>query len=162
MDLTTLKTLHVLLYEPEFPGMIGTEFVLLNISDAEIEKAKALFLYFSGNYAIDTTQDGDIYPKKHNKAYIFFNGVKVAEEDNFIFDYNITSLTPKIRKTLNRERNNVGRASYTDRIKNILLSSSEDVAKILGEELELLETGRAHDEVKKLARCSSSCSKNFK
>ena len=41
-----------------------------------------------------------------------------------MFSYNVTSLNSKIKKALNRERTNVGRSAYTDRIKSILLSAS--------------------------------------
>ena len=64
---------------------------------------------------------GDVLLKSNEKAPIFINGVKIAEEEDFLFGYNITSLTKKIEKSLNRERSNVGRNAYTDRVKSILL-----------------------------------------
>lgn len=55
--------------------------------------------------------------------------VKVAEETNFLFSYNITSLNAQIKKALNRERTNVGRTAYTGRIKDILKECCSDVVK---------------------------------
>lgn len=78
------------------------------VSDEDIEKAKDLFLIFSGERVIEKTRFGDVLEKKGDVARIYINGVKVAEEDNFLFGYNITSLTKKIRRALNRERANVG------------------------------------------------------
>lgn len=45
------------------------------------------------------------------------NGLRVATEDNFLFSYDITSLTAPLRRALNRERSNVGRTAYADRDK---------------------------------------------
>jgi hypothetical protein len=60
---------------------------------------------------------------------------------------NITSLTKGIRKALNRERSNVGRTAYSDRVKSILLAcTSTTVAKRLVEGLRGYETGALHDE----------------
>ena len=42
------------------------------------------------------------------------------EESNFLFSYNVTNLTDTMKKRLNRERLNVGRTTYSDRVKSIL------------------------------------------
>ena len=47
-------------------------------------------------------------------------GLFVAEEPNFLFSYNITRLSAPLRRALNRERSNVGRSAYSDRVKAIL------------------------------------------
>jgi hypothetical protein len=76
------------------------------------------------------------------------NGLFVAEEERFLFSYNITSLTAPLRKALNRERTNVGRGAYTDRVKAILLSCDDaTVADALAQDLQNLERGTAHDEL---------------
>lgn len=73
----------------------------------------------------------------------------VAEEENFAFSYNITSLTATMRKALNRERTNVGRTAYSDRVKQMLLASkAEPVAEVLAEDLQKIEKGTNRDEVK--------------
>jgi len=73
----------------------------------------------------------------------------VAEEENFAFSFNITSLTATMRKALNRERTNVGRSAYTERVKQILLASKAPaVADTLVEDLMGIETGKNRDEVK--------------
>jgi hypothetical protein len=66
----------------------------------------------------------------------------VAEEETFLFSYNITRLNAKLTRALNRERANVGRLAYTDRVKDILLAStSSDVMFCLANDLALFETG---------------------
>jgi len=76
------------------------------------------------------------------------NGIVVAEEENFAFSYNITSLTAAMRKALNRERTNVGRTAYSDRVKAMLLAaSSAPVANTLTAELEKVQLGTNADEV---------------
>ena len=101
-----------------------------------MEKAKSMFLIFSGAHVLEKTEYGDILEKQGDTADIYINGIKVASEDNFLFSYNITSLNKKIKKALNRERSNVGRVAYTDRIKDIVKScESEKVMKLLIKDL---------------------------
>ena len=141
-------TLHAVVTDPVNPNFIGTEVVLKKVSKNDIEKAKALFLKFSGDILVESTDFGDIYKQNSNSATIYINGVKVAEEANFLFSYNITSLTRQIKKALNRERSNVGRNAYRDRIKKILLAcESEEVALGLIDDLQKMEQGTSHDEI---------------
>lgn len=75
--------------------------------------------------------------------------MRVAEEENFLFSYNITSLTAAIKKALNRERTNVGRTAYSDWVKSNLLScEGKFVAQSLVDDLIHFETGTLHDELK--------------
>ena len=142
-------TLHAYIYPPSDPNFIGTEFILEGAKDEDIQKAKDLFLIFSGERVIEKTRYGEVLKKKSKTARIYINGVKVAEEENFLFSYNITSLTKKIRKALNRERTNVGRSAYSDRVKSILLScKSKEVADFLINDLKNYFTGEMSDELK--------------
>ena len=71
----------------------------------------------------------------------------MAEEDTFLFSYNITSPTAALRRALNRERSNVGRSAYTDRVKSILLAcDQDDVIDALVADLQNYERGTQHDE----------------
>lgn len=143
-----ILTLHAVISPPSDPSLIGTDAILENISQEDIDKAKALFLRFSGEELIESTEYGEVYKNTKEKAYIYINGVKVADEDNFLFNYNITLLTKQIRKALNRERTNVGRNAYRDRVMKILLScKSENIAKMLMEDLQKIEQGKNHDEL---------------
>ncbi len=141
-------TLHALVDEPSDPKMVGTVVELGGVTAADIEKAKDLFLKFSGEKRLDTTEFGDVHEKKAGSSRIYINGVKVAEEANFLFSYNITALTGPLRKALNRERTNVGRSAYQERVKKILVSSkSKVVAERVAEDLRGFETGQMHDEL---------------
>jgi len=70
-----------------------------------MQKAKALFLKFSREKVIEKTQFGEVLSKSSSSANIFINGVKVAEEENFLFSYNITSLTATIKKGTQPRKN---------------------------------------------------------
>ncbi len=143
-----ISTLHALISTPSVPELIGTDVILVNISQEDIDKAKELFLRFSRAKLVESTEYGEVYKNIKEKAYIYINGVKVAEEDNFLFNYNITSLTKQIKKALNRERTNVGRNAYRDRVMKILLScKSENIAKMLMGDLQKIEQGENHDEL---------------
>ena len=64
-----------------------------------------------------------------------------------LFSYNITSPTAALRRALNRERSNVGRSAYTDRVKSILLAcDQDDVIDALVADLQNYERGTQHDE----------------
>jgi hypothetical protein len=144
-----IKTLHAYISKPSDPTFVGTEFTFIGIKDTDIEKAKDLFLKFSGEKAIEKTKFGEILKKKLLSGRIYINGVKVAEEENFLFSYNITSLNEAIKKALNRESTNVGRTAYSDRVRAILISSgSKQIAHDLADDLKNFDSGEMHDELK--------------
>jgi hypothetical protein len=144
-----IKTLHAFISTSSDPNFVGTEFVLEGLTEDDVEKAKDLFLKFSGDVILEKTKYGEVLKKKLRVGRIYINGVKVAEEENFLFSYNITSLSEAIRKALNRERSNVGRTAYSERVRMILVSSSsKEIANVLTEDLKNYDTGKMHDELK--------------
>ena len=156
-DFEDVVTLHAIISSPSEPDIVGTKVILDGCTKDEIEKAKSLFLKFSGEQILEKTQYGEIL-KKSSVSKIYINGIKVAEEDNFLFSYNITSLTRAMRKALNRERTHVGRTAYTERVKSILLSSNnEKVARLLVEDLEGYQRGTQHDEIKYIDVAVHAC-----
>lgn len=141
-------TLHAYLSPPSDSKFQGTEFILKGCPDKDIAKAKDLFLRFSGEKLLETTQYGQVLKKKSKAARIYVNGVQVAEEENFLFSYNITALNKAIQKALNRERTNVGRTAYAGRIQNILTTcQNEEVARELVKDLADYDDGEHHDEL---------------
>jgi hypothetical protein len=143
-----ISTLHAVISQPTDKEFIGTEFILDGLKDTDIDLAKEFFLRFTGDYLLEQTQYGQVLKIGKDKSRIYINGLRVAEEDNFLFSYNITSLTKAMRKSLNRERTHVGRTAYTDRVKSVLLECrKKEVAEILIEDLKRYETGQAHDEL---------------
>jgi len=144
-----IATLHAFITEPSDSRLVGTDFVMDGVKDADIETAKSYFLQFSGDEILETTQYGSVIRKgTKRKAKIYVNGLCVAEEEDFLFSYNITSPTAALRKALNRERTNVGRSAYTDRVKSILFNcSSSAVANELANDLQNFERGTMHDEL---------------
>ncbi len=147
-DFEDIVTLHAYVADPSDPDFVGTEFVLTGVSKNDITEAKNLFLVFSGDKTLEETKFGTVLSKKGETASIYVNGVRVAEEENFLFSYNITSLTSAIRKAMNRERTNVGRSAYSDRVKSILLScQAQEVAIPLMNNLKDYQRGTLHEEV---------------
>ena len=143
-------TLHAIVREPSQPHMVGTEVILTGCTDQDVKIAKGMFLRFSGEEKLDTTKYGEILKARYDiPSRIYINGVRVAEEDNFLFSYNITSVTKTMKKALNRERTHVGRGAYTERVRTILLSSSNtEVARFMVEDLKDYAAGTQHDELK--------------
>lgn len=144
-----VMTLHAEISDPDDPGMVGTDVSLDGCTDKDIEKAKNLFFCFSHEIVLEDTGFGAVLEKPiHENAGIYIHGVKVAEESNFLFSYNITNLPNKLRKALNRERDNVGRAAYTDSIKNIVKSVEDEVVlRAYMHDLEQVTKGSGHDEM---------------
>lgn len=145
-----VATLHALISPPTDPDLVGTDFCFEKLEDADIAEAKKFFLKFSGETVLDSTSYGQILRRDtKGKARIYVKGLLVAEEEEFAFSYNITSLTAAMNRALNRERTNVGRTAYADRVKAMLLDSdSRDVAETLADDLVRMEQGTSRDEVK--------------
>lgn len=142
-----LETLHVNAAPPP-EGLVGTEFVLEGLQRADVEQAKAYFLRFSGERVLETTRYGQVLDRGAGPARIYVNGVRVAEEENMLFSYNVTSLTKAMRDALNRERTHVGRSAYSERLKSMLLTcKSYEVATRLVEDLQRYRSGDRHDEL---------------
>ena len=151
-------TLHALISEPSDARFVGTEFILKGVDSKQIERAKDFFLRFSGEKILEQTKYGQVLRRHKSHARIYINGVKVAEESDFLFSYNITSLTKAMEKALNRERTHVGRAAYTSRVKDILLECRESsVAEIIAKDLKNFEKGKLHDELKWLDVAIHAC-----
>jgi ribosomal protein L18E len=142
-----VETLHVSISKTSDNDFVGTEFIL-SVTDEDMYKAKRLFLIFNDTNPIERTEFGEIYNKEDSSAIIYVNGIQVAEEENYMFNYNITKLSAAMKKALNRERSNVGRTAYAEIVKKLLLkSNSEIVISQLVNELKKLNTGEEHDEI---------------
>ena len=142
-----IVTLHVE-YDDSPISVQGTEFFLRGVKDADMAKAKSLFLKFSGEKILETNDYGQILRRRGNVGRVYILGVFASEEPNFLFSYNITSLTNSMRKKLNRERLNVGRTTYADRVKAILKrATSKTVREQLIDQVGKRATGDQCDEM---------------
>lgn len=143
-----VSTLHVDIQPPE-QDISGTDVVIDGCTAEDVAAAKAMFLQFTDEERLEATRFGEVYSvPPGERARIYVNGLRVAEEDNFLFSYNITKTTKKVREALNRERSNVGRTAYSSRVKTILEScESTRVAEPLVRDLENFEQGTTHDEL---------------
>jgi hypothetical protein len=148
-DFGDVATLHAAVAAPRDKSFIGTAIRLPKLSDDEMARAKSFFLKFSGETIIEENRVGRILEKKGAVSRIYVAGLLVAEEENFAFSYDIASLTETMKKALNRERTNVGRTAYSERVKAMLLQTeSQPVAKVLADQLMALEQGTGSDEVR--------------
>lgn len=142
-----ITTLHIE-YNDNPIRMVGTDVELIGVTDQDISLARSLFLKFSDETIIESTEYGQIIHRKQDGARVYIRGVLATEEPNFLFTYNITSLTDAMKKKLNRERLNVGRSTYTDRVKAILKKAeSEFVRGQLADQVERRSLGDQCDEM---------------
>jgi len=142
-----IQTLHVEVSEGS-ARLQGTEVRLGNVADKDIERAKRLFLRFAQERVLDQTKYGQVLERKGQHGRIYIMGVLANEEPNFLFSYNITSLTPAMKKRLNRERVNVGRTTYADRVKAILREvTAELILDALADQVRQRSRGEQADEM---------------
>jgi len=143
-----IVTLHAVIDEPHDRYFEGTLFEMDGVADEEMEAAKQLFLKFSGERVLDGNRYGQVLERGAGPGSIYINGVQVAQEDSFLFSYNITHMTTALKKAINRERSHVGRSAYTESIKKILLTSeSAEVASRLSDDIAAFQSGAMHDEL---------------
>lgn len=143
-------TVHAIVTPPSDPNMVGTDVVLTDVTADQIAEAKALFLRFSGEAVLEETDYGQVLERDFGsrEARVYVRGLLVAKEPNFLFSYNITKLNEPLRRALNRERSNVGRTAYTDRVKKMLTSAtSTAVATALTQNLGRWASGNMRDEL---------------
>jgi len=143
-------TLHALIAPTVDPRQVGSHIVLTGVTDEDVEEARRFFLRYSNERLLESTEFGDVLTRSDasQPARIYVKGLLVAEEQNFLFSYNITKLSAALRRALNRERSNVGRTAYSDRIKAILTASrSPQIAAALADDLNAYSLGRLHDEL---------------
>ena len=143
-----LVTLHATIDPPSVSDMVGTDCAFYGVADDDVAAAKNLFLRFCDPIVLDETKFGSVLKCTGITGAIFINGMKVADEPNFLFSYNITSITAAIKKALNRERQNLGRSAYSDRVRAMLLvTRAPEVAQALADDLQKISVGTAHDEL---------------
>lgn len=144
---TDIVTLHVE-YDDTPTEINGTDFILHGATDLDMAKAKSLFLKFAEEKTLETNNYGQILERQGEFGRVYITGVFASEEPNFLFSYNITSLTDGMKKKLNRERLNVGRTTYAERVKSILKNArSKSVQELLIDQVRQRATGRQCDEM---------------
>jgi hypothetical protein len=127
-DFNEIQTLHVE-YDDAPISMRGTDVLLSGVEDDAVTAAMALFLRFSSETEIESTTYGAVLEPTVQGPRVYILGVFANEETNFLFSYNVTSLTEVMKKKLNRERLNVGRSTYTERIVAILKQAGSERVK---------------------------------
>ena len=146
-NFSSISTLHVA-YDETPNEMRGTQFVLHGVTDEQMDEAKSLFLRFNDDRALETTRYGEVLEARGEGGRVYISGVFASEEPNFLFSYNVTSLTDAMKKRLNRERLNVGRTTYADRVKAILKSAtSDEVLEGLAEAIIKRSSAQPPDEI---------------
>ena len=142
-------TLHAVVDAPA--DIDGTDVALTGIADADVAEAMAFFLVFDPTVEVlETTPAGQVLARPGDAPRsVYVRGVRVAEDDGLLFSYNVTKVDAKLRRALNRERSNVGRSAYTDRIKAILLAvEAPAVLTRLVDDMAGFAKGATRDEVK--------------
>jgi len=142
-------TLHAVVDPPT--AIDGTDVALTGLSADDVTEAMGFFLQFDTTVeTLESTPTGQVLARADGEpSRVYVRGVRVAEDDGLLFSYNVTRVDAKLRRALNRERSNVGRSAYTDRIKAILLAvESPTVLTRLVDDMAGFAKGAHRDEVK--------------
>ena len=142
-------TLHATVGPPA--SLTGTDVALTGISDDDVAEAMGYFLVYDESVeVVESTPGGQVLGRVGAApGSVYVRGVRVAEDEGLLFSYNVTKVDAKLRRALNRERSNVGRSAYTDRIKAILLAVEKPaVLTALVDDMVGFAKGATHDEVK--------------
>ena len=145
-----IVTLHAVVDPPTDPQLVGTVVELTGVADADVEEARSFFRRWSNDVVLEETKFGVVLAKADDDApgRIYVKGLLVAEEPSFLFSYDITDLNAPLRRALNRERSNVGRGAYSERVKDVLRAcASPAVAVPLTADLARFASGGMHDEL---------------
>ena len=130
-------TLHAVFDAPSDAALVGTEVRLAGVGDDDVAAAKRFFRRWNDEVVLDSTPYGDLLARagEDEPGRIYVRGVRVAEEETFLFSYDVTRFNAKLARALNRERSNVGRQAYGDRVKDILLAarSAEAMALLIAD-----------------------------
>lgn len=143
------STLHAVFDEASDAHLVGTEVTLRGIDDDEVDAAKRFFRRWNDEVVLDATPYGDLLARAGDDepGRIYVRGVRVAEEETFLFSYDVTRFNAKLARALNRERSNVGRLAYGDRVKDILLAArSTEAMNALIDDLGEFQSGGQHTE----------------
>ena len=144
-------TLHGVVSPADDPEMVGSEVVFDGVGDRDVQEAKSFFLRYSDDEVLEDTKYGQVVACRDGKAAgVYVKGLRVAEEPGFLFSYNITAPDAKLSRALNRERSNVGRSAYSDRVKDILKAATSGVVlDALTKDIANFAKGEAmHDELR--------------
>ena len=142
-----ITTLHVR-YDEAQTDHTGTAFVFDGVTDVQMEEAKSFFLRFGDEELLEHTRYGAVLAGSGAGGRVYISGVFASDEPNFLFSYNVTSLTDAMKKRLNRERLNVGRTTYSDRVKSMLKEATSDAVRSrLADEIRRRTKGAPRDEL---------------
>jgi hypothetical protein len=130
------KTLHVIVEKARDEDFIGTIITVEGVTSSEYRDLKRHFpqFFFSDQKHLIKTEYGLIYAKKSSKhkAIIFINGIRVNEEENFMYHYSITSSNKAIMSVMSgdRDRNKIGKTIYGTKVQQILEEASQKCQQV--------------------------------
>jgi hypothetical protein len=108
----------------------GTFYVLRGVSPQEMKEAKSYFLPWRDEKVLCTNGHGQVLNGEGN---IFFQGMWMGRDDKYVFSYNITALTTKMKELLGRDRptNALTRSVYSQKVETILRNCNPDTLEPL-------------------------------
>ena len=109
-----IETLHIE-YEKDNCLQVETIITIQDIEEEDHCQAKNAFLVFNSLQLLAKSAKGEIY-KRNETAVIYYQGMQISTDENFIFSYNILDGNQKLKRAFNRERKMLSRDAYRENI----------------------------------------------
>lgn len=140
------EAIHIVVNEPRDKEMLGTSITIEGITKREYRKVRSYFqLYTELGPALAETPAGKLYRRQTKSSGIFINGIRVNEENDFLYQYAIFSDSKSIMDALSRDRdrNTLRITVYAEKVQQILIYACKYVQEVRDQVRELFLNGES-------------------
>ncbi len=125
MGMTIITTLHVIIHDDVPSDFVGTEVTVYPVTEDELNKTKVLFLMFSNRKVLFECAHGQVLSNERETSSIYVKGLRIDENQQYEFSYNIYEPNKSLRKQLSRDKNSISMGIYSGIVKKILTSATK-------------------------------------
>lgn len=121
-------TLHVIIHDDVPQDFVGTEITVRPFSGEEQRQTKDLFLMFSKREVLFECPYGQVLSNDGDGgavSSIYVKGLRVDENQQYHFSYNIYELNKALREKMSRDKNSISMGIYSGIVKKILTSTAK-------------------------------------
>lgn len=120
-----ITTLHVIIHRDVPSDFVGTEITVHSITEEELNKTKDLFLMFSKKRVLFQCEYGQVLTNEGETSSIYVKGLRIDENQQFQFSYNIHEPNKGLRDKMSRDKNSISMGVYSAIVKKILTSTTK-------------------------------------
>ncbi|MDM8527753.1 ATP-binding protein [Anaerolineales bacterium HSG24] len=137
-----------LIHDDRSQPLKGTDVVLQGITQADLVTARQFFRKYATETLVEQTRYGEILARSQAGGRVYLNHVLVCTEPNYLFSYNIISLSKSMQRKLNQIDFVVEPSIYRPRIQTMLTSAkTQAVQNVLIKQAKLSTPDDQRDEL---------------